>query len=112
MLFPLPASRPNSGHKTLKNWMNCGITLSLLAIIALPVAQARPPKKPIVTPADAAPEKPWPLPAPTQVSRFTLSNGMRVVVQTDHGAPLVAVGIMVDVGARDETQGKSGLAHF
>ncbi|HAN32157.1 MAG TPA: hypothetical protein DCQ06_11210, partial [Myxococcales bacterium] len=37
---------------------------------------------------------------------------MRVVVQPDHRVPLVAVGLMVDVGSRDEVKGSSGLAHF
>ncbi|MBM4342006.1 MAG: insulinase family protein [Deltaproteobacteria bacterium] len=68
------------------------------------------PKRPPV--AAAEPEKPWPLPQPWQVDRFTLDNGMRVLVHTDRSAPLVAVGLMVDVGSRDEAQGQSGLAHF
>lgn len=84
----------------------------LIATLARP-AHARPRKTP--TPVPAAPqevEKPWPLPAPLHIDRFTLDNGMRVVVQTDRKAPLVAVGIMVDVGARDEEQNLTGLAHF
>lgn len=56
--------------------------------------------------------KPWPAPQPLQIERFTLANGMRVVVQPDRRAPLVAMGLMVDVGSRDETSGRSGLAHF
>lgn len=54
----------------------------------------------------------WPLPPPLALDRFTLDNGMRVVVQTDRSAPVVALGLMVDAGARDETPGLSGLAHF
>jgi zinc protease len=61
--------------------------------------------------APAAPAV-WPLPPPLALDRFTLDNGMRVIVQTDPSAPVVALGLMVDVGARDETPGLSGLAHF
>ena len=57
-------------------------------------------------------ETPWPDVPPLQIERFTLGNGMRVVVQTDRSAPLVALGLMVDVGSRDELKGHSGLAHF
>lgn len=46
------------------------------------------------------------------VHRFTMSNGLRVVVQPDHRAPVIALGIMVDVGSRNEVKGRSGLAHF
>ena len=64
------------------------------------------------TKASAPEPAPWPAPQKLKMERFTLNNGLRVVVQPDHSAPLVAVGLMVDVGSRDETKGKSGLAHF
>ena len=46
------------------------------------------------------------------VSHFTLSNGLEVVVVPDHRAPVVIHMIWYKVGAADETPGKSGLAHF
>src|ERR1700677_876134 len=46
------------------------------------------------------------------VSHFTLSNGLEVVVIPDHRAPVVTHMIWYKVGAADETAGKSGLAHF
>jgi len=46
------------------------------------------------------------------VSHFTLSNGLEVVVVPDHRAPVVTHMIWYKVGAADETPGKSGLAHF
>ena len=46
------------------------------------------------------------------VSHFTLSNGLEVVVVPDHRAPVVTHMIWYKVGAADETAGKSGLAHF
>ena len=47
-----------------------------------------------------------------QVSHFTLSNGLQVVVVPDHRAPVVTHMIWYKVGSADETPGKSGLAHF
>jgi zinc protease len=47
-----------------------------------------------------------------QISDFTLSNGLEVVVIPDHRAPVVTHMIWYKVGSADETPGKSGLAHF
>lgn len=41
-----------------------------------------------------------------------LSNGLRVVVNPDHTAPIVAVNIWYDVGSKDELPGQTGLAHL
>jgi zinc protease len=46
------------------------------------------------------------------VERFTLANGLEVVVIPDHRAPVVTHMVWYKVGAADETAGKSGLAHF
>jgi zinc protease len=47
-----------------------------------------------------------------QISHFTLSNGLEVVVIPDHRAPVVTHMVWYKVGSADETPGKSGLAHF
>ena len=44
--------------------------------------------------------------------KFTLDNGLRVVVHEDRKAPLVAVSIWYHVGSKDEPEGKSGFAHL
>ena len=43
---------------------------------------------------------------------FTLSNGMDVVVLPDHRAPVVTHMVWYKVGAVDEAEGKSGIAHL
>ncbi|MEQ8326852.1 MAG: pitrilysin family protein [Parvibaculum sp.] len=43
---------------------------------------------------------------------FTLENGMNVLVIPDHRAPVVTHMVWYEVGAADETPGKTGLAHF
>lgn len=44
--------------------------------------------------------------------RFTLKNGLRVVVHTDRKAPLVAVSVWYGVGSKHEPKGKTGFAHL
>ena len=44
--------------------------------------------------------------------RFTLPNGLRVVVHTDRKAPVVAVSIWYHVGSKNEPAGKTGFAHL
>jgi zinc protease len=43
---------------------------------------------------------------------FTLDNGMDVVVLPDHRAPVVTHMVWYRVGAVDEAEGKSGIAHL
>ena len=43
---------------------------------------------------------------------FTLKNGMQVVVVSNHRAPVVTQMVYYRVGAADEVDGKTGLAHF
>src|SRR6202171_4276045 len=42
----------------------------------------------------------------------TLKNGMKVLVQTDHSIPNVALYIFYRVGSRNEGPGTTGLSHF
>src|SRR5690606_24748945 len=46
------------------------------------------------------------------VQRHTLANGLRVVLNEDHGSPTVLVFVTYDVGSRNETVGRSGFAHL
>jgi zinc protease len=47
-----------------------------------------------------------------QFEKFTLSNGLRVIVHEDHTTPMAVVNIMYDVGAKDEDPNKTGFAHL
>jgi len=44
--------------------------------------------------------------------KFTLINGLRVIVHKDVSTPIVAMNILYDVGARDEDPEKTGFAHL
>lgn len=41
-----------------------------------------------------------------------LSNGLRVILQEDHTAPVVAVHVMYHVGSKHERPGRTGFAHL
>ena len=47
-----------------------------------------------------------------QVEEYTLPNGLRVVLNEDHSAPLVAVNIWYHVGSKNEKPGRTGFAHL
>lgn len=46
------------------------------------------------------------------IRRFTLDNGLRVVVAEDRSAPVVVVSVNYDIGLRTEREGRSGFAHL
>ncbi len=50
--------------------------------------------------------------ADTDITEYTLDNGMQVVVIPDHRAPVVTHMVWYRVGAADEPPGVSGIAHF
>lgn len=45
-------------------------------------------------------------------NRFTLNNGLRVLVHEDHTTPMAVLNILYDVGARDEDPERTGFAHL
>ena len=44
--------------------------------------------------------------------KFTLSNGLDVILHEDHSLPLVAVNVWYHVGSKDEEAGRTGFAHL
>ncbi len=46
------------------------------------------------------------------LERFTLPNGLRVVLAPDRSAPVVGVAVVYDVGIRSEPEGRTGFAHL
>ena len=45
-----------------------------------------------------------------QYKRFTLSNGLRLIVHEDSSTPMAVVNVLYDVGAKDENPQKTGFA--
>jgi zinc protease len=52
------------------------------------------------------------LAAQPDVRTTTLANGMKVIVQEDHGIPNVAMYFFYRIGARNERPGTTGVSHF
>ncbi len=44
--------------------------------------------------------------------KFTLTNGLTVIVHEDHKAPIVALNVWYHVGSKNEKPGKTGFAHL
>jgi predicted Zn-dependent peptidase len=47
-----------------------------------------------------------------QYERFTLANGLRVIVHEDTSTPMAVMNVLYDVGARDEDPAQTGFAHL
>ena len=45
------------------------------------------------------------------IQEFTLSNGLKLVVQEDHRSPVVVSQVWYRAGSIDEVNGKTGVAH-
>ncbi len=85
--------------------------LALALILPLPALA-----QPLPSPAAAAPE-PAPLADLVKAvsipyERFTLPNGLTVLVHTDRKAPVVGVSVWYGVGSKHEPRGKTGFAHL
>ncbi|WP_437898445.1 M16 family metallopeptidase [Sorangium sp. So ce124] len=109
---------------SLSSALVAALGLTLPAYAAPPAAApaqpaaAQPAAKP--APAAAAPvaTKAQPAAATTSVSvaipveKYTLENGLEVVLHEDHRTPVVAVNVWYHVGSKDEPRGKNGFAHL
>ena len=49
---------------------------------------------------------------PISFEKFTLSNGLDVILHQENSLPLVAVNVWYHVGSKDEEPGKTGYAHL
>ncbi len=84
----------------------------------VPVAPAAPTGPANKLPASMQPGKPATLPeqkstlAALPIERFTLPNGLRVVLSPDRTIPTVGIAVYYDVGSRNEVAGRSGFAHL
>ncbi len=47
-----------------------------------------------------------------RIEQYELGNGLRVVLNEDHSAPLVAINLWYHVGSKNERPGRTGFAHL
>ncbi len=90
--------------------MLCGAATCALAALPAAAQQAPAPVAPAATAPAPVSELVKAVDIPYQ--RFTLPNGLRVIVHTDRKAPIVAVAVWYDVGSKFEPAGKTGFAHL
>ncbi len=76
---------------------SCGfIFLTLMAVNLVSFGQQKPKEKTFSLPYE----------------KFTLANGLDVILHEDHSDPIVAVATVMHVGSNREKPGKTGFAHF
>jgi zinc protease len=80
--------------------------LLALAVVAAPATAAPRPAARGAAPAPAL------SPANYPVERYTLDNGLTVILHEDHTVPVVCFWQWYKVGSRNERQGITGLSHF
>ena len=77
---------------------------AVLALVCVSSATAQTPAQPVPDPASS-------LAAATTAQLFKLPNGMTVIIKPDRRAPTAVHMLWVRVGAMDEVDGTSGVAH-
>ena len=85
--------------------------LALIAASLLAPGMFVPGLLPVARAADAPAAQASKIPE-LKYERFTLPNGLTVVVHEDHKAPVVAVSVWYHVGSSYEPKGKTGFAHL
>ncbi|HXC32847.1 MAG TPA: pitrilysin family protein [Verrucomicrobiae bacterium] len=84
-------------------------TVSVFSQDATKKAPAKAPAKP----AAASAQKAAALPLPTiKYEKYTLANGLDVILSEDHRLPLVSTNIWYHVGPANELPGRTGFAHL
>jgi zinc protease len=86
--------------------MNLRRAVAVLAVLQLSVAWAA------VAAAPAAGPSFDPESVRIAYERFTLPNGLTVLVHEDHATPIVAVNLWYHVGSKNEVRGRTGFAHL
>ncbi|RYZ04940.1 MAG: insulinase family protein, partial [Comamonadaceae bacterium] len=89
--------------RTHSMWATVAAAFWATLLLAGPAAQAQPAAGPS-TPSAAASAAAAPV-------QYTLANGMTLIVKPDRRAPTVAHMLWVRVGAMDEVDGATGIAH-
>ena len=60
----------------------------------------------------AAPDSRKPEVPELKVEKYTLPNGLTVILHEDHKTPVVSVNFLYKVGSKDEKPGRTGFAHL
>ncbi len=90
------------------------VAAAALTAVAMPVWAHAPALSAaaVQAPVQAAPVSELVAEVDIPYTRFTLDNGLTVLVHEDHKAPVVAVSVWYNVGSKDEPAGSTGFAHL
>ena len=80
------------------------VALSLVATVPVVAQRAAAPPAAASARVTALPEITY--------TRFSLPNGLRVILHEDHSTPVVAVNVWYHVGSKNESAGRTGFAHL
>jgi zinc protease len=94
-----------SGYSRTCAAIRLGATAVLFVLL---LAQPTAPRAAAAPPANA----PSPVADLIPFDKFTLDNGLTVIVHTDRKAPIVAVNVWYHVGSKNEPADKTGFAHL
>jgi len=79
-------------------------SLVALSLFAAPAVAQQAPKPASATASTASINIPF--------EKYTLPNGLTVVLSEDHSTPMLAVNVMYHVGSKNEQIGRTGFAHL
>lgn len=82
------------------------LLLTLILLVALGMPTYAQDTNPVASPQEEA------SPIDIPYEKFTLDNGLTVIVHEDRKAPIVAVNLWYHVGSKNEKLGKTGFAHL
>jgi zinc protease len=89
-----------------------GLSMTLPALAVEPLPTVLPEKKAEVIGAIKGWSKATDLKISLPVTRFTLGNGLTVILVEDHAVPMISYHTWYRVGSRDESPGVTGAAHM
>ena len=89
-----------------------GAVLTVWVALPMPVAQARTVQAPESSQPKAESIQPYLDRVADAVTEFTLDNGIKFIVLERHQAPVVSFMIYANVGAVNEADGRTGVAHY
>lgn len=114
--FPQVVGLPGSKERRYRSLRAVALCLAILLGIwsfAPPTALARGLQGQAVEPSAAADAiQPYLDRVANEVTEFTLDNGMKFIVLERHQAPVMSMMLYANVGASNEVEGKTGIAHY
>ena len=88
------------------------IAVAAVSVFSQEAAKKSPPKKAPAKPASSAANESTEIALPTiKFEKYTLPNGLVVILSEDHRLPLVSTNIWYHVGPANELPGRTGFAH-